>query len=167
MYSAYWNTGNYATDFISNALDGTDVFISRATTVVSDVSRAVSVERGICHQAILMEIIHHLEVAVTQCSTHPSSRRGLQAAETGANYHWDEAVAYYVGSIPGASGDNIGVMHFALAENMCVEFDTCSIDSDPTTPYKSSVNKQHRDYAALPTRQGFRHLQLVLAAAGH
>ena len=125
----YWQSFSYGDDFTRSALNSVGAFTASASPVVSAVSQEVGAIGGALYQNTLMFAIHKMEQAISDCQT----------GNSGGQY-WDEAVAFYVGSIPGASGDDIGVMQYALAEERCVEFDTCSADSDTTTPYKSSVN---------------------------
>lgn len=40
--------------------------------------------------------------------------------------HWDEAWAFYAGSLEGPSGPGIGVQPYSLAEKRCVGFLTCT-----------------------------------------
>jgi hypothetical protein len=38
---------------------------------------------------------------------------------------WDEAVAYYVGSLEGTDGKGDGVLLYDLADKQCINFRTC------------------------------------------
>lgn len=54
---------------------------------------------------------------------------------------WDQAVAFYAGSLQGEDGTGDGVLLFALADEMCPLFQTCGSESDSLvgTSYVNSM----------------------------
>ena len=51
-------------------------------------------------------------------------------ANDGGPHAWDEAWAFWSGSLEGEDGTGDGVMGYALAENRCEQFATCTGDDD-------------------------------------
>merc|ERR1712142_1069629 len=63
----------------------------------------------------------------------------ITAALNGAPVHaWDEAWAFYTGSLEGKFGNAAGIFPYRLAEDMCSELDTCLAG-------KSKVNRELED----------------------
>ena len=85
--------------------------------------------KGSQYQNVWMYVIHELEAAITDC----------KAGTVGS--HWDEAVAFYSGSITLTNPTtNIGQFQYGLAEKRCTAFGTCT--SGNSALYKSEVNEK-------------------------
>ena len=85
--------------------------------------------KGSQYQNVWMYVIHELEAAITDC----------KAGTVGS--HWDEAVAFYSGSITLTNPTtNIGQFQYGLAEKRCTAFGTCT--SGNSALYKSKVNEK-------------------------
>ncbi|KAJ1401292.1 hypothetical protein B484DRAFT_458024 [Ochromonadaceae sp. CCMP2298] len=139
IFAAYWSDPAYADTFTSSACLGTGDFSESASPLVSDTARAEACTKGAQYQNVWMYVIHEMEAALVDCN----------AGTIGM--HWDEAVAFYVGSLPGASGSGDGLLQYTLAEKRCVDFNTC--DESDDSAYSSVVNdavfelfEQGRDY---------------------
>ena len=74
---------------------------------------------------VWMYVIGRLEKAIHDCETGCTKEDNCNVNETFVQTHsWDEAAAYYVGSIPKFTGQG-GHLLYSLAENTCTAFGTC------------------------------------------
>jgi hypothetical protein len=69
---------------------------------------------------IWMKVVYQMEHAIYQCGLPCGSR----CDETPISA-WDQAVAFYVGSLEGENGEEQGNLLYDLADQMCMEFRTC------------------------------------------
>ena len=131
IYQAYWKDPAYADTFTSSACKGTNDFApSAASPVIGLVSRDQGCKKGALYQNIWMYVIHEMEAAIKDCNN------GNVVGK-----HWDEAVAFYTGSIPVSNGLPVGNLLFALSANRCKDFDTCLIaEKDDPINYGSTNN---------------------------
>eukprot|EP01041_Mallomonas_annulata_P007436 gene7436-15212_t len=127
VYKAYWKDASYANTFTSNACNGKGAFSPSTNPVIGTTARGEGCKKGAQYQVILMYVIHEMEAAIKDCK---NKIVGL---------HWDEAVAFYVGSIPGADGVASGQLQYTLAEKRCENFGTCYKPTDVVS-YLSAVN---------------------------
>jgi hypothetical protein len=82
-----------------------------------------------------MYVIRQMEYALDLCQNEV-----LQGNQDSASA-WDEAVAYYVGSLEGTDGKGDGVLLYDLADKQCINFRTCGEYSNSPTG-TSSINIQ-------------------------
>ena len=73
---------------------------------------------------IWMYVIRQMEDALDKCIS------GSKTDNDDAVYSWDEAVAYYVGSLQGRPGNEDGVLLYNLANFYCGYFNTCGESSN-------------------------------------
>merc|ERR1712151_265767 len=132
-YKAYYGVGDYAHRFIMAALDaGNEV----GTSVNMDFSakdedfRVQSAMTGSAFWSNWMYLIWEMEDAIGDCVA------GCSGICNDAPVHaWDEAWAFYTGSLEGKFGNAAGIFPYRLAENMCMIMDTCLAG-------KSKVNRE-------------------------
>jgi hypothetical protein len=121
IFTTYWgNDLKYADTFTSNACLGKGDFAlsaSGVTPMITTISQGQGCMKGAQYQNMPMYVIHEMESAVADCK---SKKVGT---------HWDEAVAFYTGSMT-LSSPNIGVFQYGLAEKRCADFNTCAENSD-------------------------------------
>merc|ERR1712023_137777 len=103
----------YADDFVQDALAGTGAFVGAA-----DISREECANKGSAYMNVWMYVIHEMEDALNDCVA------GDVADNDGGVHAWDEAVAFYSGSLEGTSagGDSSGVLLYRLAEKRCTNY---------------------------------------------
>ena len=130
IYSSYWKGDlTYADTFTTSACKGTGVFADRTSPMITTISRGQGCTKGSQYQNVWMWLIHELEAAITDC----------KAGTVGS--HWDEAVAFYSGSITLTNPTtNIGQFQYGLGEKKCALFNTCT--STQSSLYKSGVNEK-------------------------
>ena len=76
------------------------------------------------------------------CNSHNvASLYDLQSCNDDPVHAWDEAVAFYAGSLEGTDGAGSGVMLHALADKRCANFKTCGDLADEYTG-TSHVNRE-------------------------
>jgi hypothetical protein len=130
IYQAYWGNPAYADKFTSDACKGIYDFAPSLSLSIGSVSRDQGCKKGALYQNIWMYVIHEMEAAIKDCNN------GNVAGK-----HWDEAVAFYTGSIPMSNGLPVGNLLFALSANRCKDFDTCLIaEKDDPINYGSTNN---------------------------
>ena len=87
--------------------------------------------------SIWMHVIRKLENSLDGCKD--------DCKKTGCNdpvsVHWDEAVAFYTGSLEGGEGSGNGKLLHAIADQRCINFKTCG-DKGNSTVGMSYVNHE-------------------------
>jgi hypothetical protein len=120
IYTSYWNDDlKYADTFTSNACLGKGDFAlsaSGASPVITSISQGEGCMKGAQYQNMPMYVIHEMEAAIADCKANIVGK------------HWDEAVAFYSGSLT-LNGADIGVFQYGLAEKRCKDFNTCNSKS--------------------------------------
>ena len=128
QFVAYYNSTTYAHDFVQAALMGTGPFVGKTAVV-----RAESAAKGAAYGSTWMYLVLEMYEALDNCDA------GLSSA---ALQHWDEAWAFYAGSLEGWDGRGDGVQPFSLAEKRCRNFATCT-GANRTTG-EAEVNRRLR-----------------------
>eukprot|EP00747_Dinoflagellata_sp_TGD_P169414 gnl/TRDRNA2_/TRDRNA2_198358_c0_seq1.p1 gnl/TRDRNA2_/TRDRNA2_198358_c0~~gnl/TRDRNA2_/TRDRNA2_198358_c0_seq1.p1 ORF type:complete len:551 (-),score=72.89 gnl/TRDRNA2_/TRDRNA2_198358_c0_seq1:30-1682(-) len=127
-YGAYYNDHrDYAYRLVINALDGTGAFAGLGTSPRREFSRRAAALLNVGMYSILK-----MEDAAMDCS----------GSADGPAYAWDEAVAFYVGSLEGLEGEGSGKFSYALADEFCAKFGTCA--KDGTSIVNAQVIRQFK-----------------------
>ena len=74
------------------------------------------------YMSIWMYSIREMEDALDKCEA--------QEPISSAAHAWDQAVAFYTGSLEGQEGLGEGVLIYNLADALCQDFKTCDVDSN-------------------------------------
>jgi len=101
---------------------------------VGDDFRREVIQKGIVYLNVYPYVIWEMQDAINDCNTG-------DVTQNSASVHaWDEAVAFYTGSIEGQSQGGVdklescasdcGQLQFQLAEKRCKNFGTCTADYD-------------------------------------
>jgi len=139
-YKAYYGVGDYSHKYITAAVDGTD---ATGTLVEMDFSgkdddyRATSAKYGSKLWNIWMYAIWEMEDAIDDCNANCSPSD--EVCNDAPVHAWDEAWAFYTGSLEGKFGSVHGILLYRLAENMAEEFGT-------SLAGKSRVNRALIEY---------------------
>merc|ERR1711872_24338 len=135
-YKAYYGVGDYALKFITAALNGAN---EAGTSVSMDFSgkddefKVQSAMTGSAFWSNWMYLIWEMEDAIGDCVA-------CSGICNDAPVHaWDEAWAFYTGSLEGKFGSVHGILLYRLAENMAEEFGT-------SLAGKSRVNRALIEY---------------------
>jgi len=99
-------------------------------------------KKGAVVQNAWMYVIWEMQDAVNDCFAGDINNNG------GAAVAWDEAWAFYAGSLEGVDGSGSGVLLHALAEKRCPQFGTCLTDvtapgQSASTTVKSDAQVNH------------------------
>jgi len=113
---------------------------------VGDDFRREVIQKGIVYLNIFPYVIWEMQDAINDCKT------GIVTNNYNSVHAWDEAVAFYTGSLEGVSQGGSGgldpceggncQLQFMLADKRCTNFGTCTADydNDPFSGY-SAVNR--------------------------
>lgn len=115
VYRAYYNDGDYAHQFVTAALDGTGVFAGKDAA-----SRVEYAKKGSAYMNVWMYVIREMEDAIMDC------KNDCINCNDDPVHAWDEAVAFYAGSLEGSTGNSAGKLLYRLAEKRCGDFGTCT-----------------------------------------
>jgi len=140
IFNNYWVSKGltdcqYADVIMQAALDGTAVastgFSFDGEITGSDDFREQAIMKGVLYLNVFMYTIWEMQDAINDCNA------GDLDINDGAVHAWDEAVAFYTGSLEGTLvGGKYGLysgtayMMFTLAEKRCINFGTCTDDYD-------------------------------------
>ena len=130
IYTAYW-----AANGLPQAETWANTFITKDySAIVKDVGWAELIQKGANYQAVWMYVIHELEDAIGDCFA------GDITANDDSVHAWDEAWAFYAGSMVGTTTANAvmddGTLIWELAEKRGKDFGT----THSTGPATVNVN---------------------------
>lgn len=119
VYRAYFNQGDYAHQKVMAALEKNGI-LSKS----DDITRTEIAKKTSAYMSVWMYVIREMEDAIIDCQS------GCLKCNDDPVHAWDEAVAFYAGSLEGAShdtsGNNPGKLLHELADKRCKNFGTCS-----------------------------------------
>eukprot|EP00525_Craspedostauros_australis_P000793 CAMPEP_0198115118 /NCGR_PEP_ID=MMETSP1442-20131203/6302_1 /TAXON_ID= /ORGANISM="Craspedostauros australis, Strain CCMP3328" /LENGTH=498 /DNA_ID=CAMNT_0043772557 /DNA_START=37 /DNA_END=1533 /DNA_ORIENTATION=- len=134
----YYGFHNYADKWVQAAFAGNSAGLTNGNADFSqytNIGKEQIIKKATSYMHIWMYVIREMEDAVNDCNDN--------CATEGCNddpvHAWDEAVAFYTGSLEGTDGSGSGVMPYALADKRCQNFKTCGVDADQVTG-TSNVN---------------------------
>jgi len=113
------NFKNFNNDFGLYGFDGREQVIKKATAYMN------------AHMYVIRELEDALDDCKEACTIDDCNDDPVHA--------WDEAVAFYTGSLEGTDGSGSGKLSYALADKRCGNFKTCGADGDSTSG-SSNVN---------------------------
>jgi len=134
----YWeskglNKYTWGYEIINATFNGDDFHDIDMGAVGDDFRREV-IQKGIVYLNIFPYVIWEMQDAINDCNTGDVNMNDASV------HAWDEAVAFYTGSLEGASqGGNSGLdscsdgaceLQFMLADKRCTNFGTCTADYD-------------------------------------
>jgi len=127
MYKQFYGAPDYADKFVKAALKGDDE-TKRVSPKVpfkfagkEEQFRIECAQKGSAYWGLWMYVIRELEDGVNDCEAGCATNSCNDAPV----HAWDEAAAFYVGSIEGAGGNSAGRLLYRLAEKRCNNFQTC------------------------------------------
>jgi len=129
VYRTYYGYGDYAHRFVMSALDGTQAFAGK-----SDIARVECAKKGSAYLNVWMYVIREMEDAIMDCKAHCID------CNDDPVHAWDEAVAFYAGSMEGQGGEASGKLLHELADKRCNNFGTC--DANGAAAVNKEVMKQ-------------------------
>eukprot|EP00746_Dinoflagellata_sp_MGD_P155796 gnl/MRDRNA2_/MRDRNA2_85550_c0_seq1.p1 gnl/MRDRNA2_/MRDRNA2_85550_c0~~gnl/MRDRNA2_/MRDRNA2_85550_c0_seq1.p1 ORF type:complete len:529 (+),score=87.51 gnl/MRDRNA2_/MRDRNA2_85550_c0_seq1:125-1711(+) len=118
VYKAYYNSGDYAHKRVMDALTKSGICSSCDAIAQVEIAKKTS-----SYMNVWMYVIREMEDAIIDCKS------GCLNCNDDPVHAWDEAVAFYTGSLEGfyADDDNKpGMLLHELADKRCKNFGTCS-----------------------------------------
>lgn len=137
LFVDYYGDTDYGNKWINAAANGTNTGFKtgRGNADFKDMvgtrgrGRAEAMTQGAIYLNVWMWAIRHMEVAVDNCNVECTpANKGF--CYTDAIASWDQAFAYYAGSLEGSTGSGNGVLLYSLAEARAAEFKTAGYLSD-------------------------------------
>merc|ERR1711990_1394430 len=139
VMNAYWkkkglNEFTWGEQIIDAAFKGTPLVDVDFSTVGWDF-RKETIGKGIVYLNVFPYVIWEMQDAINDC------KDGRLSANADSVHAWDEAVAFYTGSLEGTTqGGDVGLtggygegeLQFTVAEKRCKNFGTCTADFDST-----------------------------------
>jgi len=122
LFNNYYGLPDYADEFIRAALFGKSGAGSRIPfdfTGKPDIFRVECAQKASAYWSVWMYVIREMEDAVKDCTA------GCHTCNEAPVHAWDEAWAFYAGSLEGSAGNPDGRMLYRLAEKRCKNFGTC------------------------------------------
>merc|ERR1712162_11349 len=136
VMNAYWkkkglNEFTWGEQIVDAAFKGTAIGDVDFSTVGWDF-RKETIGKGIVYLNVFPYVIWEMQDAINDC------KAGKLSANADSVHAWDEAVAFYTGSLEGTTqggqggltASYAGELQFTLAEKRCMNFGTCTADFD-------------------------------------
>jgi len=82
-------------------------------------AREQGIKKGTAYMNVWMYVIHEMEDAIADCKSD------CQNCNDDPVHAWDEAVAFYTGSLEGVDGSGSGKLLYNLADHRCANYKTC------------------------------------------
>merc|ERR1712176_511226 len=95
------------------------------------------IKKGTAYVIVWMYVIREMEDALDDCQEACT----IENCNDDPVHAWDEAVAFYTGSLEGPDGSGSGKFPYALADKRCGNFKTCGDLADSTTG-GSKINRE-------------------------
>jgi hypothetical protein len=131
-FLAYYTNADYANRYVLEALQGTGAFAGK-----DNKARVQGVKKGTAYMNVWMYVIHEMEDAIGDC------KAGCMNCNDDPVHAWDEAVAFYTGTLEGVDGSGSGKLLYNLADYRCANFMTCvGAGGTLTTSGTSVVNTE-------------------------
>jgi len=149
-YREYFGFFDYADKWIEAAFDGSGTKMGRGNANFARYGfkgRAEAIKKATAYMSIWMYVIREMEEALDGCK-EDCQKVGCNDETAKA---WDEAVAFYTGSLEGPNGLGTGKLLHALADSRCINFKTCGTLAD-STKGTSHVNQEIFRYFTLGQR---------------
>jgi len=123
-FYTYYDEYDYAKKWTLAALDGTKTEFKNGDADFSDVGydgRVEGAQKGMNYMGIWMKVVSKFEEAIDDC------KNSCDTCNNGGVAAWDQGVAFFAGSLAGASGDTDGTgkLIHALGDKRCKNFMTC------------------------------------------
>jgi len=131
----YYQHFDYADAWIQKSFDGgvTDFKLGNADfSHLEQSARAESVRVTTKVMNVWMYVVRMMEHALDQCDLGCDGGRDHRCDDSPVRA-WDQAVAFYVGSLEGEDGAGQGLLLYDLADQMCAQFRTCGEDGTEHT----------------------------------
>mmetsp|Transcript_16822 Transcript_16822/g.27930 ORF Transcript_16822/g.27930 Transcript_16822/m.27930 type:complete len:557 (-) Transcript_16822:69-1739(-) len=124
----YYKNFDYGHIWVSAGLDKTTASFeglgSQDIGSYADDARIQTIQKGTAYMNVWMYVIREMEDALDDC------KESCIGCNDEPVHAWDEAVAFYAGSLEGPSGSSDGNLLYRLADKRCTNFKTCGEDEN-------------------------------------
>jgi len=129
-YFDYFGDFDYADKWIMAGLTGQKVEYKNGMSfdfsMYGPIGKTEVVKKGTVYLNFYMYVIRELYDAIGDCE------KACNTCNDDAVHAWDEAVAYYTGSLEGPTGEGDSKLLYELAQKRCSNFKTCGKKGDTT-----------------------------------
>merc|ERR1719316_815588 len=146
-YYTYYGNFDYADKWVVAAITGgaTSFAETRYNADFASKSKELRkecIKKGTAYMNAWMYAIREFEDAIDDCKvgcpngqSDTVSGKDCNSLSVASVHAWDEGVAFYTGSLEGASagGNSAGKLSYRLAEKRCANFKTCGSTGDSTS----------------------------------
>eukprot|EP00536_Pseudo-nitzschia_multiseries_P013019 jgi/Psemu1/245078/estExt_Genewise1.C_5300008 len=141
MYQKFYNyygSYDYANQIVLAAFDGSTTSFNNFNNnfgLYQFEGKEQVIKKSTAYMVVWMYVIREMEDALDDCKENCT----IDNCNDDPVHAWDEAVAFYTGSLEGEDGSGSGKLAYALADKRCANFKTCGEFGDDTTG-TSAVN---------------------------
>jgi Low iron-inducible periplasmic protein len=138
MFRDYYGASDYADKWVTAAFAGEATNFNNGNadfSLYSCAGQQEAIKKATAYMNTYMYVIREMEDAYDDCKEACT----IENCNDDPVHAWDEAVAFYTGTLEGTDGSGSGVQMHSLADKRCANFATCTGD-DPTEG-SSKVNK--------------------------
>lgn len=128
----YYGAFDYADQWVMAAFDGQSTKFANGNAdfgLYGFDGRTEAIKKGTVFMNVWMYVIREMEDALDDCK----SQCTIENCNDDPVHAWDEAVAFYSGSLEGSDGSGDGLLLHQLADKRCANFRTCGDLADQTT----------------------------------
>lgn len=123
-FKDYYGVFDYADEWVNAAFEGRTTKFIRGNAQFGKYGydgKIEAIKKGTAYMNVWMYVIRELEDALDDCKEGCT----LKGCNDDPVHAWDEAVAFYTGSLQGKDGSGDGKLIYALANKRCANFATC------------------------------------------
>jgi hypothetical protein len=137
-YQLAGRTGKFITNWALS------LFVYRLTNVCQCTDCIEAIKKGTAYMNVFMYVIREMEDALDDCKDVCE----IENCNDDPVHAWDEAVAFYTGSLELTDGSGSGVLLHALADKRCANFKTCgdlASETSGTSHANLEIFRQFKD----------------------
>jgi hypothetical protein len=128
----YYGAFDYADQWVMAAFDGQTTSFANGNAnfrLYGTEGKTEAIKKGTAYMNVWMYVIREMEDALDDCQEGCT----IENCNDDPVHAWDEAVAFYSGSLEGSDGAGDGVLLHQLADKRCENFRTCGDLADLDT----------------------------------
>ncbi|KAL3909438.1 MAG: hypothetical protein SGILL_008088, partial [Bacillariaceae sp.] len=128
----YYGAFDYANQWVLAAFNGQPTNFANGNANFRQyeiTGRTEAIKKGTAYMNVWMYVIREMEDALDDCQEGCT----IENCNDDPVHAWDEAVAFYSGSLEGKDGSGEGVLLHQLADKRCANFKTCGDLADETS----------------------------------
>lgn len=136
----YYGEFDYGNQIVLSAFEGTKTNFDNFNNdfgLYTFAGKEQIIKKATAYILIWMYVIREMEDALDDCKEACT----IENCNDDPVHAWDEAVAFYTGTLEGLDGSGSGKLFYALADKRCQNFKTCGDMADSTTG-SSKVNME-------------------------